>query len=190
MMCRERMEAGFLAAARIDSLTGAANRGAFFAQADRLFRRASESAAPLSLIAFDLDHFKSINDNHGHAVGDQVLKSFAECAAAVLRPGDLFGRIGGEEFAALLPGASPEAAYVIADRVRHAFAAAPRRFGDHGVGATVSAGVATTTGGDSLEALLEAADRALYRAKDRGRNRVERRDAARAEPASNVIRVA
>ena len=189
MMSRERQEATFIAAARVDSLTGAANRGAFFIQADRVWQRAREAGSPLALIAFDLDHFKAVNDSRGHLAGDEVLRAFASSAGAVLRPGDLFGRVGDEEFAALLPGVGTEAAYVIADRVRHAFEAAPKLVAGIPVQATVSAGVAEGGPDLTLEAIMVAADEALYRAKASGRNRVER-----AEPhsavASNIIRIA
>jgi diguanylate cyclase (GGDEF)-like protein len=189
LLCRERHEAGFISAARVDALTGVANRGAFFVQAQRHYRRAEESGAAIAAIVFDLDHFKMINDAYGHAVGDNVLRAFAETAVAVLRPGDFFGRIGGEEFAAVLPGAGSEAAYVIAERVRHAFDAMPKVYASGSVQATVSAGVASAQPKASLEMMLEAADRALYRAKGAGRNRVER--ATDLSPASsNVIRVA
>src|SRR5262249_27997165 len=128
---------------------------------------------------FDLDHFKTINDNHGHAAGDYILKSFAETALAGLRPGDLMGRLGGEEFAVILPGADAGTAYQVAERVRcsHATAAAG------GIASTVSGGVADAIANSSLEATLEAADRALYRAKAEGRNRV----AHMPEPASRTV---
>jgi diguanylate cyclase (GGDEF)-like protein len=176
-IARERMELQSTTAAHFDSLTGVANRGAFFSRAERLYRHAREDGVPVSLIVFDLDHFKQVNDTYGHLVGDTVLKTFADSAGAVLRPGDLFGRIGGEEFAAILPGAGTETASVVAERVRHAFEAAPKLVSGMPVTATVSAGVATAPTSSligQLETTLEAADRALYRAKAFGRNRVER----------------
>jgi diguanylate cyclase (GGDEF)-like protein len=147
------------------------------------------------LIVFDLDYFKRVNDTYGHVVGDRVLRVFADTAGAMLRPADLFGRIGGEEFAAILPGVGAEAAYVIADRVRHAFEVAPKNASGPGslaVYATVSAGTAVALADATIDTIFEAADRALYRAKATGRNRVER---ALADPRSNafesnVIRVA
>jgi diguanylate cyclase (GGDEF)-like protein len=190
MMCRQRLEANYIRAARVDSLTGAANRGAFFVHAERLYRRAAESGGTISAIVFDLDHFKAVNDSYGHAVGDEVIRAFASAARAVLRPGDFFGRIGGEEFAAVLPGAGTEAACVIADRVRHAFEIFPKVYSSATVQATVSAGVATARPDTTLEFMLEAADRALYRAKRSGRNRVERTPDEPSAKASNVIRVA
>jgi diguanylate cyclase (GGDEF)-like protein len=190
-IAREREEVNSTSAARIDSLTGASNRGAFLARSERFVRRSQEDRTAVSLILFDLDHFKAINDTHGHASGDRVLRYFVETAGAMLRPADLLGRLGGEEFAAILPGAGVEAACVIADRVRRAFEIAPAAVGGPAVNATVSAGVATLRSGMSLEDLLEAADQALYRAKALGRNRVERALEIRLTiEESNVIRVA
>jgi diguanylate cyclase (GGDEF)-like protein len=168
MVNRERVQAVVTAALTIDSLTSIANRSAFLRHAARQLQRLQECRTPASLIVFDLDHFKEINDRHGHAVGDRVLRSFAETAGAVLRPGDHLGRLGGEEFAAFLPDASAETAVVIADRVRHAFEVATAT----AVPSTVSAGVAEASPNGSLEAVLDVADRALYRAKTGGRNRV------------------
>ena len=180
-----------MSAARVDSLTGIANRGAFFSRADRILRRAREDGAPVSLIVFDLDHFKMINDTHGHAAGDRVLRAFADTAGEIMRPADLLGRIGGEEFAAILPGAGAEAAYVIADWIRHAFEVAPKIIDGALVHATVSAGIAMTQPKGTLEAFLEAADRALHRAKAFGRNRVERDADGRPPTApAKIIRVA
>ena len=168
MLYRERAYTVLTMAAGTDDLTGTANRGAFLIQAARLLRRAYANGEPASVIIFDLDHFKEINDRHGHAAGDRVLRSFAETARAVLRPGDLLGRLGGEEFAGMLPGAGTDAAFNIAERVRDAFEIATAVT----VPSTVSAGVAAAN--SSLEAAMECADLALYRAKAVGRNRVER----------------
>jgi diguanylate cyclase (GGDEF)-like protein len=186
LLARERFERTWFVAASIDSLTGVANRSAFFARAERIYRRAHESASPVSLIAFDLDHFKAINDTHGHGVGDRVLRIFAETAVAMLRPADWFGRIGGEEFAAILPGAGSDVAVVVAERICHAFGSTPRVFGGIAVQPTVSAGVASATASRTLEGSLEEADRALYRAKALGRNRVERAAAEPARSAANA----
>ncbi len=191
LMTRERQEMVSVSAARVDSLTGVANRGAFFSRADRILRRARENSEPVSLIVFDLDHFKEINDKFGHASGDRVLRAFTETASEIMRPMDLFGRIGGEEFAAVLPGATAEIAYVIADRVRHAFQSSPRLEADGwAIRATVSAGVAAASAKVPLETVMESADRALYRAKASGRNRVERAADVRAVAAAIATRVA
>ena len=191
VLARERVERAYKEASRLDELTGVANRRAFFEHAERTLRRCREGGDACSLIVFDLDHFKHINDTHGHGMGDRVLRIFADTARATLRPNDLFGRHGGEEFAVMLPSTGAEVAYVIAERVRHAFAAASQGIIEDTGNATVSGGVATVTDGASLEAAMEVADRALYRAKRLGRNRVERADAGPASGNdSNVIRVA
>jgi len=190
LLCKERSELRYIEAARIDALTGIANRGAFFAGAERLLDRCRVDGTPLSVIAFDLDRFKSVNDTHGHAVGDRVLRLFVDAARRVLRPNDLFGRHGGEEFAVVMPGATVETAYVIADRIRQAFAAACCEVDGLAIYTTVSAGVAAASLSTSFLAAMEDADRALYRAKTRGRNRVERADDSRQDKAPRIIRVA
>jgi diguanylate cyclase (GGDEF)-like protein len=128
---------------------------------------------------------------HGHAAGDAVLRKFCEIALAALRPHDLFGRLGGEEFAAVMPGCGLEAAFVRAERIRATFAEASRFVREYQVKATVSGGVsASEIAEDTLDVLFEQADGALYEAKTQGRNRIKR--AARALPAnkSNIFRVA
>jgi len=153
--------------------------------------RSQRHGEPWSLVAFDLDGFKSINDTHGHATGDLILHKFGEVSRSYLRANDLIGRLGGEEFAAALPGTSPSAAYVIADRIRGAFAEACLSTDGHAVNATVSAGIGTARGDSTLESILRAADDELYRAKKTGRNRVERADSGGSDrDRSTVIRVA
>jgi diguanylate cyclase (GGDEF)-like protein len=172
MMCRERLHASLLAAARIDSVTGVSNRATLFDNAARILERAGQDGTSVSLILFDLDNFKAVNDTFGHAAGDSVLRAFSETARNKLRPVDLIGRMGGDEFCLILSGAGLEEASIIAERIRYAFAASPLMFGGSIIPATVSAGVATNNRTASVEVLLEAADSALYRAKS-GRNRVE-----------------
>jgi diguanylate cyclase (GGDEF)-like protein len=122
----------------------------------------------------DLDNFKSINDRFGHAVGDRVLEVFAEVAGRSMRRMDLFGRLGGEEFAALLFDADRDRALAVAEEIRRAFAAASGEVDERPVVATVSVGVVVSHDATlDLAALLAQADHALYRAKDNGRNRVE-----------------
>jgi len=174
----ERVVLRFKRASLSDSLTGVANRRAFLDEAPRVIRRARYAHQPVALLLFDLDRFKQINDAFGHQAGDQVLASFSRIATSLLRPADLFARIGGEEFACLLPDTSQQGALSLAERVRAACEAAAHDFAKP-FKATVSVGVATMgakTG--TLEPLLAAADRALYRAKARGRNRVEPADDA------------
>ncbi len=190
LVCKERMEAGYIEAARTDPLTGAANRTAFFETAHRLIDRCRREQSPCSLIMFDLDRFKMINDNHGHQVGDRILRDFADTVRLSLRPNDLFGRYGGEEFAVVLPGASIETACVIAERIRQVFADTNKFVDGKPVRATVSAGVAVASPEMTLEAVIGAADMAMYAAKDSGRNRVERASTVSATARVNVVRIA
>jgi diguanylate cyclase (GGDEF)-like protein len=191
-LVKERNEAAGIAAARIDSLTGIANRAAFMEGAQRILERCRRDGAPVSVMMFDLDRFKAVNDKHGHAVGDAVLRKFCELAAGALRPTDVFGRLGGEEFAVVLPGSSIEAAFARAERIRASFAASCRFVEKQQVEATVSCGLAVSLKADeSLSALLKESDTALYLAKAEGRNRVQRADRHRpAGGPSTVIRVA
>jgi diguanylate cyclase (GGDEF)-like protein len=173
-MARERIVLGFQRDALVDPLTGVPNRRAFLEQGEKLLRRVLHSRRSAAVLAFDLDSFKGINDRFGHQTGDVVLRAFCDRAAATLRPGDLFGRIGGEEFACLLPNASRPGAVQAAERLRAAFAGTPIAIGETALTATVSVGVAASEGqGQDLADLLAAADKALYRAKANGRNRVE-----------------
>ena len=190
-LVKERSEAASKAAANTDPLTGVANRGGFMLRAERVVERCRFDGAPVSVMMFDLDRFKGINDTHGHAAGDAVLLRFCEVAAAALRANDVLGRIGGEEFAVALPGSGIEAAFVRAERIRVAFAETCRFVDDRQVGATVSGGVATGAARESVEALLAAADAALYIAKVEGRNRIKRSDDPPPDGGkSTVIRVA
>jgi diguanylate cyclase (GGDEF)-like protein len=189
LICKEQIERGHMAAALKDGITGVPTRTAFLDAAMRLFERATRDGTPLSLILFDLDLFKRINDSYGHRTGDRVLSVFAEICGRTLRPNDLVGRYGGEEFVVILPGTTITAAYVIADRTRHAFAETTIEHDGRHIAATVSAGVATIRPGLSLDGLNDVADAALYRAKNGGRNRVESA-AADAGSDAGAIRVA
>jgi diguanylate cyclase (GGDEF)-like protein len=191
-LVKERNEAASRTAANIDSLTGIANRAAFMESGERIMERCRRESAPVSVMMFDLDRFKAVNDTYGHTVGDDVIRKFCEVAAKALRPNDVFGRLGGEEFAVVLPGSGIEAAGVRAERICASFAENCRFIGDHGVNATVSGGVSASVNGEhALSALLEYSDIALYRAKAEGRNRVMRADQPRPKGGlSNVYRVA
>jgi diguanylate cyclase (GGDEF)-like protein len=163
--------------ALVDGLTGLANRRAATDALHAEAARAERLETPLSVVLADLDEFKEVNDVHGHAVGDEVLRAFAEVLRETLRESDVAGRWGGEEFLLLLPGADEEGAAQLAERLRIALAA--RGFpGVPGLRVTASFGVAEYGGETNTEQLLAAADRALYRAKRAGKDRVER--AARA----------
>jgi diguanylate cyclase (GGDEF)-like protein len=173
-MTKERTELKHKINSLVDPLSGVANRRAFLDRAAHLLGRHQADHEPLAMLLFDLDHFKQINDRLGHATGDGVLQVFAVTASGTLGADVLFARIGGEEFASCMPVGDMDEAYAIAERVRRNFAAAAARFGDEQVLPTVSIGI--TLGrepGMTVGALLSIADRALYRAKKRGRNRVE-----------------
>ena len=170
MMAKERAENIHKTAAATDTLTGLLNRRGFLEKAEALVGRRSADSRVTALM-FDLDHFKSINDRFGHAIGDEALRVFAKTIQATLREGDIVGRLGGEEFAAVLLGTVSEAAKA-AERVRAAFEVAGVEIGGHRMGATVSIGAADTLrSGCKIEQLLSRADAALYAAKESGRNR-------------------
>jgi diguanylate cyclase (GGDEF)-like protein len=165
--------------AQTDPLTGALNRRGLFAVAERELRRCQRYGTGLALILFDLDHFKGINDRHGHAAGDGVLRRSAAAVAAVIRSNDVMARHGGEEFALLMPEATADSAAALAEKMRRAIAesgdehdALPRT--------SASFGVALAAPGDDFSTLMQRADRLLYCAKARGRNRVERAPPAEA----------
>jgi len=158
--------------ASTDDLTGLANRRALMAFANDAVERAHRDQVALAVLMIDIDHFKRINDSHGHAVGDQVLRHASRVLAAGLRERDRLGRVGGEEFVAVLPGATLAQARQVAERMRNAIDAA-RLIGPSGeVRFTVSIGVAGAQMAESADALLERADAALYAAKNGGRNAV------------------
>jgi len=177
ILAKDRSVRFYKMAAATDPLTGVLNRRGFFQGAAIVMDRNRRSLAPVSVLAFDLDHFKSINDRRGHAVGDSVLQLFATVARKTMRAGDVIGRVGGEEFVAILPGTLADAA-AVAERVRAAFAAAGAEPDGRQIAATVSAGVACGSPLATVEALMARADAALYRAKMNGRDRVETADEA------------
>jgi len=169
----ETLQAGLVRAARFDSLTGLHNRGTFLEEFAREEARAARGGPAFSLAIFDLDHFKQVNDRYGHPVGDQVLKAFAEVLGATVRPYDVVGRYGGEEFALLMPQTGKETAARVAERVRHELEARGVTVDARRIEVTASAGVASYgVDGADWDTLLSAADNALYEAKNAGRNRV------------------
>jgi diguanylate cyclase (GGDEF)-like protein len=170
-MSKERSELRHKIAALVDPLTGLANRRSFMLDAEAAIARRASRTEPFAVLLADLDYFKKVNDAFGHAVGDKVLTRFAEVLERSAGLADLVGRIGGEEFAILLPGRTEAEAASIAERMRIAFADAALELDGHAVSATVSIGVAASGIGD-LAGLLARADRALYAAKEQGRDRV------------------
>ncbi len=152
-----------------DALTQTNNRLGLARRLDELVSRAARFRHPMSVLMMDLDHFKLINDRHGHPVGDQVLQRFVAVLGENVRASDIVGRWGGEEFMVLSPHLELKAALLLAEKLRLAVEQAT--FPDT-IEVTVSVGVASLAAGESIDALIERADRALYRAKAQGRNRV------------------
>lgn len=173
-----------------DGLTGAWNHLGILDILEREMLRARRTGESLGVIMIDVDHFKAVNDNHGHRCGDAVLAELARQFTGVLRPYDALGRYGGEEFVAIAPGCNVGQTRELAERIRVQIADHPVAFADKTVGVSVSIGVAVFSPGASLESLLQAADRGLYRAKNRGRNRVELDPELSAGLKSQVLRAA
>jgi diguanylate cyclase (GGDEF)-like protein len=172
MLVSERAVTVHKTAASVDPLTGMFNRRGFSEACARVIDREANAGRPATVLIFDIDHFKSINDRFGHPAGDEILRLFSAVVVNNLRMSDLSGRIGGEEFAALLPCPLDEGV-IVAERVREAFEASGIVCDEGPVDTTVSIGVAGGPAGTELEVLLAAADTALYQAKRSGRNRVE-----------------
>jgi diguanylate cyclase (GGDEF)-like protein len=184
-MTRERREAQQHHEALVDPLTTLLNRRAFLDAVKHRELRHKDMSGQLAVLVLDLDHFKAINDGHGHDAGDQVLQHFADVARGATRPADLLHRMGGEEFCFILPGVSSKEAFMIAERIRNRFADSPTEFDGTAIRATVSIGIAATNRNSfDLELLLAAADAAVYDAKTSGRNRTAIADSAtiRLEP--------
>ena len=171
---RKHLEDKLHQQATMDELTGIWNRRHFLELADREIKRAIRLNHPLSIALIDLDHFKQVNDTYGHMAGDQVLVAFAKICQKNIREIDLHARIGGDEFAMLLPEANCDQAYEVVERVCRALVPLPMDQDGRLVAITISAGIASSQGEqESLDALMGRADQALYRAKEAGRNRVE-----------------
>jgi diguanylate cyclase len=170
---RLRLEVGLRELAQTDALTGLSNRRSFLELAGQALRQARRASAPLTLCMIDIDHFKPINDNYGHAAGDVVLAAVAAVCRDQLRESDLIGRYGGEEFVLALPNTDAYAARLIAERLRVRIEN-HRLPGDLSIlRITVTAGIAQVARNeDSLDPALLRADEALYEGKREGRNRV------------------
>lgn len=158
--------------AHTDTLTGVANRAALQSGLAREWKVACRQFAPLSLIAVDLDHFKQVNDTHGHPCGDQVLITVTQCIKNSTRGSDLVYRYGGEEFMVLAPNTARDGAATLAERIRRHVEITPCSTEHGDLNVTASIGVATLAAGESETNLVARADQALYQAKREGRNRV------------------
>jgi len=166
------------ATSRTDQLTGICNRRHLLAEGYRIINMAIRAGKPCSCLMIDIDHFKLVNDEHGHPVGDRYLIHIAERINAATRDSDLTARYGGEEFVVLAPNANLEEARILAERIRKSVAESPLKVPTGVLNNTVSIGVAEYSmepefGANILEDMIEKADKALYRAKQFGRNRVE-----------------
>ena len=172
---QKMMEAQLERLARTDMLTALSNRRDFYEHAARAMAHSRRHSTPLSLVLMDIDHFKKINDTYGHARGDQVLRKLSHSLGDALRETDVPARLGGEEFAVLMPTTSLEQALAVAERLRDTLAHTPVAIGDEQqIHFTVSIGVTEWQLADAdIDATLHRADEALYRAKHGGRNRVE-----------------
>jgi diguanylate cyclase (GGDEF)-like protein/PAS domain S-box-containing protein len=170
---RARASAQLHRMATIDALTGLPNRQHFFTMARRELARVLRNRRPLAAFMIDADHFKRINDSYGHAGGDVVLRSLAGRIVECIRATDICGRLGGEEFAVLLPDTDEEMAIMVGERLRRRIGALPIHLGkDAACEATVSIGVTLLRDGDDLDSMLSRADQALYAAKNGGRNQI------------------
>lgn len=169
----DRMQTQLRETALTDPLTGTLNRRALRDVVEREIARSRRSGSPLTLIISDLDHFKKINDEYGHQVGDAVLAHTAKVYKKILREEDVLARYGGEEFVAILPGMDISEALSVAERLRHACRDNGLKFGNHLISVTCSFGVsAHENDSTGYEALLKRADEALYLAKESGRDRI------------------
>jgi diguanylate cyclase (GGDEF)-like protein/PAS domain S-box-containing protein len=170
---KKQMETELQRLATTDVLTQSSNRRHFFECAHREFEQARQHGAPLAFLLLDIDDFKVINDTYGHPEGDNVLQRIAEGGRAALRRDDLFGRIGGEEFAAVLPGCAPDMALQVAERLQREIQRLSFSHDGESFGITVSQGLSSLTAEDeSLDTLFARADAAMYEAKRQGKNRI------------------
>ncbi|ADG17596.1 diguanylate cyclase [Paraburkholderia atlantica] len=172
MLAHDRLAERLERLANVDDLTGALSRRAFIEIGGALLNASLRTGSPVAIAIVDIDSFKAVNDTHGHAAGDQVLTHFAAFVARELRIGDVFGRLGGEEFGVLCPATSAAEAVVLLERLRARLAATVPDERPRGLRYTFSVGVDQQRRGESLAQLMARADRALYAAKAAGRDRV------------------
>jgi diguanylate cyclase len=160
----------------VDPLTGLFNRRQLFSLAERQLAEALRHEQPLSVVMFDIDHFKKVNDNYGHAAGDKVLSILSSSVERILRKSDSVGRYGGEEFVILLPQTDLDSARLLAERLRIEIAELAIDLDHDRISVTISAGIAGLSApkvDDRIDRLIDRADQALYLAKQNGRNRTE-----------------
>ncbi|UVK99002.1 sensor domain-containing diguanylate cyclase [Pseudomonas sp. B21-048] len=170
---KKQMETELQRLASTDALTQSSNRRHFFECAHREFEQARLNGTPMAFLLLDIDDFKVVNDSYGHQEGDKVLQRIAESGRAALRRGDLFGRIGGEEFAAVFPGCVPDMAIQVAERLQREIQRLSFSHDDQTFGITVSQGLSSLTAEDeSVDSLFARADAAMYQAKREGKNRI------------------
>ncbi|MGR3994574.1 GGDEF domain-containing protein [Pseudomonas sp. 1121_17] len=170
---KKQLEGELQRLATTDVLTQSSNRRHFFECANQAFNAAREDGTPLSFLLLDIDDFKLINDTYGHQQGDQVLQHIADSGKAILRRGDVFGRIGGEEFAAVFPGCEAEVAEQIAERLQREIQRLSFSHGQERFGVTISQGLTSLRDDDlSLDSLFARADAAMYQAKRLGKNQI------------------
>jgi diguanylate cyclase (GGDEF)-like protein len=172
MLAHDRLAERLERLANVDDLTGALSRRAFLDSGGALLNASLRSGLPVAIAIVDIDSFKAVNDTHGHAAGDQVLAHFAAFVARELRGGDVFGRLGGEEFGVLCPATTSAGAVALLERLRARLTASAPDELPRGLRYTFSVGVDQLRRGESLEQMMARADRALYAAKAAGRNRV------------------
>ncbi|MFW2331891.1 MAG: diguanylate cyclase [Nitrospinota bacterium] len=171
---RKAREAKLKKLTQVDALTDLINRRHFFERGRAEVHRSIRYGHPMSFAMLDIDHFKVVNDTYGHPAGDQVLKAFAKLATSMIRSSDIIGRVGGEEFAMLLPETQLQDAIILLGRLLKLVANSPLSIDGTIIKFTVSIGVATLTKVDnSLEKIFAQADKGLYKAKENGRNRIE-----------------
>lgn len=173
LLCKQKDERSLRELATKDNLTGLVNRHAFLSRAEQAHALAKRLRQPLALLMIDIDHFKQLNDRYGHTSGDTALRAFAQAGQTGLRKNDLFGRLGGEEFAVLLPAADLGQAMDAAERLRLAVSAVSLDADGENHSITVSIGVTEVSNDEMVSAALARADKVLYVAKRNGRNRVE-----------------
>lgn len=170
---KKQMESELHRLATTDVLTQSSNRRHFFDCARREFEVARQQGSPLAFLLLDIDDFKVINDTYGHPEGDHVLQRIAETGRGTLRRGDVFGRIGGEEFAAVFPGCAPDMAMQVAERLQREIQRLTFNHEHKTFGITVSQGLTSLTPEDeSIDTLFARADAAMYEAKRQGKNRI------------------